>query len=326
MTLLFSDSAQAAAARQRIESVLRRSSTLALDEQAPADLRLAAIELLGHIDYSSAGRTLERLLAAQHPSGIQVAAVRALSRLPDRAAAASLVEQHRWLAFTPQLRETVLSALMTDERQLHVLLDALEQGAIAPAALGPSRRSRLTNHRNAAIQKRSRALFAPVDSGDRMQVYERLRGGVMARSGNPANGERIFASHCAACHAFEGAGGRLGPDLSGIRNQPADAILLHALVPDYEITPGYQAYLVETRDGKTLVGRLESEAPNSLTLRDASSQPHVILRSQVVSMSAASSSLMPSELERGLSEQDFADLIAYLKADPRSIRKRGPVP
>ena len=40
------------------------------------------------------------------------------------------------------------------------------------------------------------------------------------------------------------------------------------------ITPGYQAYAVETRDGKTLVGRLESEAPNSLTLQDASLQSH----------------------------------------------------
>jgi putative heme-binding domain-containing protein len=105
----------------------------------------------------------------------------------------------------------------------------------------------------------------------------------------------------------------VGPDLTGIRNQPADAILLHALVPDYEITPGYQAYVVETRDGKTLTGRLESEAPNSLTLRDASSQAHVILRSQVVSMSASTSSLMPNELERAMSEQDLADLIAYLK-------------
>jgi putative heme-binding domain-containing protein len=108
----------------------------------------------------------------------------------------------------------------------------------------------------------------------------------------------------------------LGPDLSGIRNQPAEAILLHVLVPDYEITPGYQAYLVETRDGRTLIGRLESEAPNSLTLRDASSQQHVILRSQVVSMSASTRSLMPTELERAMSEQDLADLIGYLKANP----------
>ena len=152
-------------------------------------------------------------------------------------------------------------------------------------------------------------------SPDRMRVYERLRATVLTRQGTATSGKRIFDSRCLACHTFAGAGGRLGPDLSGIRNQPADAILLHALVPDHEITPGYEAYVVETRDGRTLFGRLESEAPNSLTLRDAASQAHTILRRDVVSLSASASSLMPSELERGLSEQDLADHIAYLKSD-----------
>ena len=317
MALLSSDSPQAREARTRVEAVLSRSSTLALDEKAAADQRLAAIGLLGQTDLSSAGKTLESLLAPQHPSEIQVAAVRALSQLSDRAAAAALVDRDRWLAFTPEVRETVLSVLMSDERHALVLLDALEKGSIAATALGSSRRNRLRNHRDAAVQKRAVALFAAVDAGDRMRVYERLRDTVLARTGNSTSGKQLFATRCATCHSFDGAGGRLGPDLSGIRNQPADAILLHVVVPDYEITPGYQAYAVETRDGKTLVGRLESEAPNSLTLQDASLQSHVILRSQVVSMAASPASLMPAELERTMSEQELADLIAYLKQTGR---------
>jgi putative heme-binding domain-containing protein len=156
-----------------------------------------------------------------------------------------------------------------------------------------------------------------------MRIYEGLRGRALTRSGNPTNGKQIFDKFCATCHEFDVAGGqrpppraasvRLGPDLSGIRNQPAEAILLHVLVPDYEIAPGYQAYAVETRDGRTMVGRLESETPASLTLRDASSQSHVILRSQIVSMAASPASLMPTEWERAMSEQDVADLIRYLK-------------
>ena len=150
-----------------------------------------------------------------------------------------------------------------------------------------------------------------------MQAYERLRATVVGRRADAVNGKRIYAAHCASCHAIDGTGGQVGPDLSGIRNQPADAILLHVLVPDYEIAAGYQSYAVETRDGRTLTGRLESETPNSVTLRDGASQPHVILRTDLTSMSASARSLMPSELERALSEQDLADLIGYLKADPR---------
>jgi len=53
---------------------------------------------------------------------------------------------------------------------------------------------------------------------------------------------------------------------------------------------------------------------NSVTIRDGSSQQHVILRSEAVSISASTYSLMPNELERTMSEQDLADLIGYLKA------------
>lgn len=317
MTLLSGASGAAGTARARMAAVISESSASALDPNVPIGRRLAAIALLGHTDASTAGETLQALLAPRLPIEIQVAAVRALSQLPEPGASASLLEPRRWNAFTPQVREAVLSALVADEPHIVVLLDAIERGAISSTALGASRRARLMGHRNAAIEKRARGLLASVESGDRMQAYERLRAAVVGRSADAVSGKRIYAAHCGSCHAMDGTGGQVGPDLSGIRNQPADAILLHVLVPDYEIAAGYQSYLVETRDGRTLTGRLESEAPNSVTLRDGASQAHVILRSDVTSMSASARSLMPSELERAMSEQDLADLIGYLKADPR---------
>ena len=317
MTLLSGDSEQARLARQRVDAIVSRTSAMALDDNAPLNQRLAGIALLGHTDYTTAGRTLQGLIAPRRSSEIQVAAVRALLQLGDRAGAASLLERARWQTFTPQVRETVIAALLSDDAQTTILLDAIEQGSIEGVALGPSRRSRLMTHRDASIQKRARALLAGLESGDRMLVYDRLRGTVLSRTASPPSGKNVFAAHCATCHAIDGTGGQVGPDLSGIRNQPADAILLHVVVPDYDIAAGYQSYVVETRDGRTLVGRLEAEAPNSVTLRDGAAQAHVILRSDVISMSASIRSLMPAELERAMSEQDLADLIAYLKADPR---------
>ena len=317
MTLLSGDSEQARLARQRVDAIVARTSATALNDNEPLSQRLEGIALLGHTDYTTAGRTLQSLIAPRQSSEIQVAAVRALLQLRERAGVASLLERARWQTFTPQVRETVISSLLSDEAQTTILLDAIEQGSIEGAALGPSRRSRLMTHRDPSIQKRARALLAGLESGDRMLVYDRLRGTVLSRTASPQSGRNVFATHCATCHAIDGTGGQVGPDLSGIRNQPADAILLHVVVPDYDVAAGYQSYVVETRDRRTLVGRLEAEAPNSVTLRDGAAQAHVILRSDVISMSASIRSLMPAELERAMSEQDLADLIGYLKADPR---------
>lgn len=320
LELLAGDSPQARQARARVERILGSAAALARETTAPLPARLAALGLLAHTDHASAGETLNGLLQPHHASEIQVAAARALAGLPDRDGADALLRRERWLGFTPQVRESVLATLLADERGTTILLDAIEQGRVTPGELGSARRRRLSTHRNPAIQSRARAVLGAMDSGNRMAAYERLRAAALARPGEAGRGRDVFSRVCAACHTFDGAGGRLGPDLSGIRHQPADAILLHVVVPDYEITPGYQGYLVETRDGRTLAGRLESEAPNSLTLRDAASQVHQILRRDVVSIAAAPASLMPAELERAMTEQELADLLAYLKS---AVAERG---
>ena len=321
MALLSSDNAGARAAGERVEAIIERSKALAADSRARSDERVRATVLLGHTEYSTAGATLEALLAPHHASEIQIAAVRALSRFPEPAAAAALVHAARWRGYTPEVRDAVLSALLDSEPHTSVLLEALEKGTIAPIELAPQRRTRLTNHRNAVLQNRARLVFAPVETGSRMQAYERLRASVAVLPGDPRKGRQVFSAQCATCHTFGGEGGTLGPDLSGIRNQPAEAILLHVLLPDFEITPRYEGYVVETRDGRTLVGRLVSEAPNSITLRDSSSQEQVILRSQVASMAVSRTSLMPAGIDQTLTAQDLANLIGYLKSEPRGARR-----
>src|SRR4029079_13399282 len=153
-------------------------------------------------------------------------------------------------------------------------------------------------------------LYAASDTVSAMQVYERKLRDVLAQAGDPARGARLFTVSCSSCHTFNGAGGRVGPDLSGVRNQPADALLLHIIVPDYEIAPGFAAYTVQTRDERAIFGRLESEAPASVTVIDAAGQSHTILRADVISMTAATSSLMPAGLDQTMSRQDLADLVA----------------
>jgi putative heme-binding domain-containing protein len=267
--------------------------------------------MLAHGDAATALAPLVAVLDSASDADLQVAAVRALAQLPG-GGAAPLLERHRWQGFTPRVREAVLSSLLAEDRHVPALLDAVASATIPPSAFSPMRRSRLLAHRDSAIQSRARTAFSGLAAGDRMQVYERLRARLGATAGSAAAGGRIFAARCEACHTASGSAAAIGPALTGLRHQPADAILLHIIVPDYEIAAGYEAYSVTTRDGTTLVGRVEGETASTVTLTDASSQRHVLLRDRIRTMEAAGS-LMPNELERGLGDQDVADLIAYLK-------------
>jgi putative heme-binding domain-containing protein len=313
MALVSGDTTAARGARERLVTMMVRAGVLAAADGAALEQRLAAIELLGQGEWSVSGVRLVRLLEPQRPVAIQIAAVRALGQLRDGEPAASLLDRSRWQAYSPQVRDAVLTTILADERLVPALLDAVARHDISASALGVNRWRRLTTHRNTAIRERAEAMSRTDDPSSPMQVYERKLPEVIAHTGDPLRGAAVFAKYCAACHTSGGAGGHVGPDLTGIRNQPADALLLHIVFPDYEVTPGYEAYTVQAKDERTIVGRLESEAPNSVALRDGTGHSETILRSDVKSMIAATSSLMPAGFGETMSSVELADVIAFLK-------------
>ena len=139
--------------------------------------------------------------------------------------------------------------------------------------------------------ERAEALFGAI-AGDRAKVYEAYKD-VVASKPDPARGRAVFRRECAQCHRLDQEGTAVGPDLFGIRNQPKEAILLHILVPDQEITQGFTAYTVATKDGRVLTGLIASETPTAITLRQPLGKEDTIPRDQVDELSASKQSLMP---------------------------------
>ena len=107
----------------------------------------------------------------------------------------------------------------------------------------------------------------------------------------------------------------MGPDLFGMRDQAKETILLHIIVPEYEIMPGFVNYLIETKDGRSLSGIIAAESPQAITLRKALNEEETIGRSNIVSIASTGLSLMPQELEKNMTRQELADLLAYLKGE-----------
>ena len=304
---------QASAAEQKeLQTFLNEVALLAADEKMDNSLRLLATELLGYTDFERSRSVLRGLLDAKHPPELQINAVTALARQGKTEGGALLTNKATWSAYTPRVRSAAISALVSKPVFINVMLEAIEQGTIMPSDIPPADRQRLMKNKDAAIRERAEVLFKEFSSAGRMEIYENYRK-VINPSADAAAGKEVFMRTCATCHTYAGAGGNVGPDLTSVKNQPADALLLHTLVPNYEVYPAYQAVSVQLADGQSLSGRLISETENSLTIRTAFGTDESIPRSKITSFTNTGRSLMPDGLEQTMSEAELAQLIAYLK-------------
>lgn len=272
----------------------------------------ARVSLLGFAPGAAAVEYLLACLAPRESLDVQLAALRALERRTEDGIPARLLERARWEAYTPGLREAVLGVVTGQARLTPALFAALESGSIRPVEIPSTRRTQLLRHADATVKAAAARAFRDLETGDRMQVYRDLRP-LLASAGDAAKGREAFRRACSACHTHGGVGGKVGPDLTGVRNQPADALLLHIVVPNYEVAPAYQGLQVTTRDGRSVTGWLAGETAGSVTLRTAAGTEETVLRADLASLSASGVSLMPEGLEQTMTREELAGLIAFLK-------------
>ncbi|MGH8247972.1 MAG: c-type cytochrome, partial [Gammaproteobacteria bacterium] len=214
----------------------------------------------------------------------------------------------------PPVREKAVDALLNQAERTQSLLKALEAGQIEPVAIEAGARARLIENPDTAISGRARRIFTDQGS-DRAKLVAGYRD-VINAPGNGDRGKLVFEKNCARCHMPRRKGGaRVGPDLSGVNNKTKEELLASILNPSYSIEPRFVNYLVTTKDGRMFDGVIANETPAAITLRDGSDEgDEIILRKNIAEIRASRISLMPDNLERSLSRQDLADLIAHLRA------------
>ncbi len=290
-----------------------------------ADL-LASTPLLGR-DPAARRDDLTRLaaqLAATRPAVVQSAALAALARVPDDAVPAALVAA--WPGASPALRGRVLDTLLGRPAWAPALLDAVEKGTIPPGQIDAGRRQRLAEHPDAAVRERAAKRFAGASDPDRAKVVEAARP-ALALPGDRDRGRAVFARACAACHALDGIGSAVGPDLGTLANKTPLYLLTEILDPNRNVDSRYVEYRAETADGRTVAGLLASETAAAVTLRGQQAKDETVLRADLVALRGTAKSLMPEGLEKDLPHRDLADLLAYLAAsDPPHKKLAGNAP
>ena len=150
------------------------------------------------------------------------------------------------------------------------------------------------------------------DKQAEMEKFKRLLTDDALAKANVGKGRAVFERTCTSCHTMFGAGGNVGPDLTGSNRANLDYILTEIINPSEVMQESYQLVIVTTRDGRTLSGMVAGEDAQQLTLRMVG-QDTVIAKAEIMSREKSPVSMMPEGLLKAFSKEEVRDLIAYLR-------------
>lgn len=126
-------------------------------------------------------------------------------------------------------------------------------------------------------------------------------------------GAKVFENICAKCHQVGGIGTEFGPNLSEIGGKLGkDALVTSILEPSAGISFGYEGVMLTLTDGSEKTGYILSENEKEVTLREAEGIATAYPKDEIEERTRLTLSLMPEDLEKGMSAQDLADLLEFL--------------
>ena len=96
--------------------------------------------------------------------------------------------------------------------------------------------------------------------------------------------------------------------------KPPEDLLSDILDPNRMFEARWSAYAVETKDGRTLSGLIQSETPDAVVLAMMGGAKETISRSAIKDMKSLDRTLMPDGLEAAITKEQMSDLIAFLRS------------
>jgi putative membrane-bound dehydrogenase-like protein len=168
----------------------------------------------------------------------------------------------------------------------------------------------------ASVQAQAERLYRLINvdiEKQRQQITDLLP---LVHKGDVRRGQLVFAREkaaCSSCHQFGYKGGRIGPDLTKIGAIRAERDLLEAILfPSASFVRSYEPVQVVTKSGKVHNGLVKSDAPDEVVLVLSATETVRVPRDQIEEMRPGTVSVMPAGLDKQLTPQDLADLVAFL--------------
>jgi putative membrane-bound dehydrogenase-like protein len=135
---------------------------------------------------------------------------------------------------------------------------------------------------------------------------------ILKLRGNAQRGATAAAA-CLMCHRINGQGADYAPDLTGFGSRQTREVLINAIVnPSSDIAHGYEGWEVTLTDGRKIYGLVLSSA-NPMIVQSTGGAIQMIPAKLVKGRKWLGRSLMLSADQLGLTAQQVADIVAYLR-------------
>ncbi|MBI3877324.1 MAG: c-type cytochrome, partial [Verrucomicrobia bacterium] len=300
-------------------AAMTASLALVNDAKAPLDERLKAAQTARQLKNDAARAALLAAIAPGNPEPLVLEAIAGLSQIGGDSAAEELIQ--RWKNFSPAARRAAAETLASRARWASMLLSALEQKTILPADISAATIRTLTRSDAdfGMLAKRATAVFGRVRDADKDKLkLIAAKKEMILSAKNPPDlkaGYEVAKKICFTCHKLHGEGADIGPDLTGVGRSTLDALLANVIDPNQIIGAGYEMVEVETKDGRSVSGRMVENSDVRVRLLSAGPKEDVVAKSDIAKLRVSELSVMPEGLEN-MPDADFRNLMAYILNPP----------
>jgi putative membrane-bound dehydrogenase-like protein len=249
-------------------------------------------------------------------SAVAPVAARGLALSDDPGVGPLLASRYKW---SSTAKPVFLEVLASRPAWALALLEAIGKGDIAAGDLPVFLARQIAALPDDRVRARLREVWGEIRA-ERADLREkiadwktRLAPEVLARADLRA-GRAVYEQTCAACHVLYGAGGVLGPDLTGGGRRDLDYLLENVVDPSAVVAHEHRVSVVTLKDGRVLSGALARRDAPVLELRTLTGLERLD-RQDVAGIQDLPQSLMPEGLLDALSAEQARDLVAYLMHD-----------
>ena len=293
------------------KAVLAKMRAVLADETRPIAERQSAFDLLKRANDPEATPIFARLLDV---AAFRTAVIPLLSRSTDPATAQALIQ--RFEKFDPAERNAALGALTSRKALAMPLLQAVQNGLFDRKYLSALQVRQLRDLHDTEVDHLVDATLGKVNESsaamkETIAHFKKDYAAAPLWAFNAESGHQTFTQVCAVCHALNGVGGKLGPDLAESWRNGIDYFLENIVDPNAVVGENYQLQVLTKKDGTVVSGILDQETDTAITLRTVT-EPIIVAKADVKEHQKLAQSMMPPGLLEALPEPKVIELLKFL--------------